>query len=324
MFFVRFFWIKDNTEKFLAFPGGDPRLARNASKLYVFISEGVIDDNTNVLKKIKDLLIGIKKEFKKYKNIEILLCVDFDFALVKNKSNIKSKFHNKNKALTRVRVKKLRRFIENSIGVERIKFIWRFSRNEIRIKNILAPRNKTFKSKYIFDMGDYLRFCAKIFLGVLCGLLGNDFNSSKIGNDLIRIINSYSNENILREIDFKRVRPLFLEKFQENITDLNRLFIKNAISISIIKVDCQIIGIISIDSFKIDFYIGDASNLSTEQKKILGFGFTDNNSASGITLLLEDSAICYKEVSYAEYLSYCCKENLEKYLDILRAAGYYI
>ena len=91
--FCTIFWIKDNTEDFLTFPGGDPRLARNASKLYVFISERSINNSMNYLEKIKiikDILTDIKKQFKKYKNIEILLCINFGITLAKNIKNKKT------------------------------------------------------------------------------------------------------------------------------------------------------------------------------------------------------------------------------------------
>lgn len=252
------YWLKNNDENFSCLVGGDPYLSKmKPSKLFIFPTKEKSEDE------LKNILLEINKEFKKYSKLEILLCVDFVSS------------------------------VEEINDINKVKFIWEFTDNELKIKEILEKNRINF-SRIVIDYNDITRFLSKLFLGILCGYLGNDFTNSNIGKKLIETILTYKTKSNVKEI-----AEMGLDKEK----NLNFLADINAINISIFQIRNEIFGWLSINNLAFRLYICNKGELSLEQIEKLHINAQiSNDIPTGIMLKLEHNQEKYLEYDVARYL----------------------
>lgn len=271
------FWLKQNTDNCLGLVGGHAPLSKSqSSKLFLFFTDDMAID------KMKLLLDSICRKFKEYKKLEILICVEF---LDEHKQPASQDISYQKK-------------IEIFFDEKKLKFIWNFNENELAIKERLLQQSQKqqnhFKFKTLIDLNDYVRFLSKLFLGVFCGYLGNDFVFHKVGKKLTEIIRTYSdNSKILRE-DIRRL------KIHHNIEYFSEC---DAIVISIFKSGDDIIGCLSLNEFVISMQLCESADLSKEIKNKLNISSLGGGVVpEGILLKLKNGNDKYIEYSVQDFL----------------------
>ena len=278
------FWIKENTPDFLGLVGGHPPLSKSKdSQLFFFITK---EDMSEV--ELKKLLNDIKDKFKKYKRLQILLCLEFSNNQEMNESEL-NLFHGK---------------IKEIFNIAGLKFIWEFSEKEIMIKNRLRPDDKYFRVSIPFDLNDDVRFLTKLFLGVLCGYLGNEFTDSSIGIKLANILKTYLPRAILSEEDMRRLKHPFQMK-GDNLF----LFEENAITISIIQIREDILGLLGIGKNKYVLKICNKQELPKGERNILNINSDSCKIPEGVTLVLKKNSNKYIEYDTKKFF-------LDKFFEI--------
>jgi len=278
------YWLKNNDENFSCLVGGEPYLSKmKPSKLFIFPTKEISEDE------LKNILLEINKEFKKYSKLEILLCVDFVSSVEEINDNNLNLFHEK---------------IKKFFDINKVKFIWEFTENELKIKEILEKNRINF-SRIVIDYNDITRFLSKLFLGVLCGYLGNDFINSNIGKKLIETILTYKTKSNVKEI----ANPML-----DNELNLNFLADINSINISIFKTANKIYGWLSINDLAFSLHICDENELSLEEKEQLNINMNiPKYIPTGIILKLEQNKEKYLENDVAEYFSKKCLNLRSKF-----------
>ncbi|VEH87960.1 Uncharacterised protein [Neisseria animaloris] len=282
------FWVKENTEEFLGLVGGHAPLSKSKkSQLFLFLTKELGKEE------IQQLLNDIRIKFKDYKKLEILLCVDF---------LCDSIFNEEQMVLYRKQIK-------DELGVRGLKFIWEFTEQEEKIKERLSPsaakNSAGFKSSLLIDLNDYVRFLSKLYLGVLCGFMGNDFIYHNIAIKLIEIVRSYSSRAVLSDYDIGRFK-MFL-KSEENRSFLSE---DGAIVISIFQTGKDVIGYLSINHNEFALKICEHSDLPDGARKILYIDSTFCKIPEGVGLILKSDAEKYVEFNVKKFLlSKIIKEN---------------
>ncbi|WP_118795995.1 HNH endonuclease [Haemophilus haemolyticus] len=264
------FWVKENTSDFLGLVGGHPPLSKSKnSQLFLFITKEGINEF-----ELKQLLCGIRNKFKKYKKLDILLCLDF--------SN--------NQSMTESELNLFRSKIKEEFHVDGLRFYWEFTEKELKIKDRLRPGGKNFRTSMVFDSNDDIRFLSKLFLGILCGYLGNDFTKSPVGEQLIDILKTYLSREVLSEEVINR----FKHPFEIKSSNLY-LLEEDAITISIFQIMDDIVGLLGIRKNVYGFKICEYQELSKEEKNILNINSDFCKIPEGKTLVLKPNADRYME-----------------------------
>jgi len=279
------FWIKENTPEFLGLVGGHPPLSKSKnSQLFLFITKEGISEI-----ELKQLLHRVRDKFKKYKKLDILLCLDF--------SN--------NQNMTESELNLFRSRIKEEFYVNGLKFYWEFTEKELKIKDRLRPDGKHFRSSMLFDLNDDIRFLSKLFLGILCGYLGNDFTKSPVGKQLIDILKTYSSREVLPEEVINR----FKHPFQIKSSDIY-LSKEDAITISIFQIRDDIIGLLGIRKNVYGFKICKQQELHKEEKMILNINSDFCEIPEGVTLILKSNSDKYMEYDTKKFfLNKCLERN---------------
>ena len=154
-------------------------------------------------------------------------------------------------------------------------------------------------------MNDYMRFLAKLYFGILCGYLGNEFSNHKIGKKLIDIIKTKGDSLIN-----KYPNDIKILKHNDRIASLQEItYIPNSISISLVNIDNFIFGILTIDKFIVFYKIGNINRFSRDELVKLNFSLDNKVIHSGTTLLLKEDSESYEEIPYQEYIinGFCTK-----------------
>lgn len=264
------FWIKENTPEFLGLVGGHPPLSKSKnSQLFLFITKWDISEI-----ELKQLLHRVRNKFKKYKKLDILLCLDF--------SN--------NQNMTEDELNLFRSRIKEEFYVDGLKFYWEFTEKELKIKDRLRPDGKKFKSSMLFNLNDDIRFLSKLFLGILCGYLGNEFTKSPVGEQLIDILKTYSS----REVLSKEIINRFKHPFHIKDSDIY-LSKEDAITISIFQIGDDILGLLGIRKNVYGFKICKQQELHKEEKRVLNINSDFCKIPEGIVLILEPNSDKYIE-----------------------------
>ncbi|MDA3077466.1 HNH endonuclease [Campylobacter sp. JMF_06 NA1] len=277
------YWLKNNDKNFLCLVGGEPYLSKmKPSKLFILPTAELSENE------LKNILLEINKEFKKYSKLEILLCVDFVSSVEEiNDSNL-NLFYEK---------------IKKIFDINKVKFIWEFTENELKIKEELE-KNRINISRIVIDYNDITRFLSKLFLGILCGYLGNDFINSNIGKKLIETILTYKTKSNVKKI---------ANQMLDNELNLNFLADINSINISIFKTANKIYGWLSISDLAFSLHICDENELSLEQKEKLNIDMqTPSYIPTGIILKLEHKKEKYSENDVAKYFFQKCLNKIPR------------
>lgn len=264
------FWVKENTSDFLGLVGGHPPLSKSKkSQLFLFITKEGINEF-----ELKKLLCGIRNKFKKYKKLDILLCLDF--------SN--------NQNMTEGELNLFRSKIKEEFHVDGLRFYWEFTEKELKIKDRLRPDGKNFRTSMASDSNDDIRFLSKLFLGILCGYLGNEFTKSPVGEQLIDILKTYSS----REVLSKEIINRFKHPFHIKDSDIY-LSKEDAITISIFQIGDDIFGLLGIRKNVYCFKICKQQELHKEEKRVLNINSDFCKVPEGIVLILEPNSDKYIE-----------------------------
>lgn len=274
------FWVKENTEEFLGLVGGHAPLSKSKkSQLFLFLTKEMGKEE------IQQLLKDIRIKFKEYKKLEILLCIDFLC----------------DSTLDEEQLVLYREQIKNELGVRGLKFIWEFTEQEVKIKERLSPsatkNSEGFRSRLLIDLNDYVRFLSKLYLGILCGFLGDNFIHHNIATRLIEIVRTYSSRAVLPDYDMSRFK-MFL-KSKENRSLLSK---DGAIVISIFQIGKDVMGYLSINCNEFALKICEHSDLPDEARKSLYMNSTFCKVPEGIGLILKSNAERYVEFDVKNFL----------------------
>lgn len=263
------FWLKENTDDFLGLVGGNAPLSKSKnSQIFLFLTKEIDESE------VKNLLRDIRIKFKKYNKLEILLCVDFVPDESQN-SNLADYYE----------------IVKSFFDIKGLKFSWEFDENEKRIMDAIRPGNsKNFKSVATFNLNDFVRFLSKLFLGVLCGYLGNDFLEHPVGLNLTNILKTYSQKLTLSENDINRLKINF-----DNNKDSCHFAENGTITISIFQIKDDIVGLLKINNISYSFKICKKDELSKDMKSILGISSADCKIPEGIMLVLKPDGEKYTE-----------------------------
>ncbi|WP_157951829.1 HNH endonuclease [Actinobacillus porcitonsillarum] len=277
------FWIKENTPDFLGLVGGHAPLSKSKiSQLFLFITKEDLSEA-----ELKQLLNDIILKFKDYKKLEILLCMNFSCGSVATEKDLAA----------------YRKQIKSMFDIRGLKFIWEFSDKELNIANRLRPDGKDFKANVLFDLNDWVRFLSKLFLGILCGYLGNQFTKNPVGLKLIDILRTYSSRVVLSESDINRLKhPLKMS--QVNLFLLER----GSITVSIFQIGDDIVGLLGIGDNIYALRICKQQDLSKIEKDKLNISSDFCRIPEGITLVLNKNSDKYLEYNTKDFF-------LEKFFD---------
>ena len=286
------FWVKENTEDFIGLVGGHAPLSKSKkSQLFLFLTQEITEEE------IKQLLSNISKKFKEYKRLEILFCVDFVCDSIENKEQL---------ALHREQIR-------DKFYIRNLKFVWEFTDQETKLRERLSPsaakNSAGFKSSLLIDLNDYVRFLSKLYLGVLCGFMGNDFIHHDVATKLIGIIRTYSSRAVLPDNDMSRFK-MFLK------AEENRCFLSEdgAIIISIFQTGKDVIGYLNINHNEFALKICKHSDLPDGAMKSLYINSTFCKIPEGVGLILKSDAEKYVEFDVKNFL--LSKTIKEKFPDI--------
>lgn len=279
------FWLKENTAEFLGLVGGHAPLSKSKnSQLFLFlIKEDMTEDE------LIELLTDIRKKFKGYNKLEILLCLDFA----------------SNHKLGEEDLNSYRRYIESLFQLKGLKFLWDFSEKELKIKDRLKLDGKNFKSKLTFNLNDDVRFLSKLFLGILCGYLGNEFTEHPVGERLVNIIRTYSSRDVLSGDEIARLSHPVQNRVQ---TSEQFLLEEDSITISIVQMREDIIGVLGIRSHLYSLRLCKTEELSDEMKSVLSIKSDSCTIPSGIMLILKPDGEKYIECNVKNFF-------IRKFLD---------
>lgn len=284
------YWVKGNTKEFTKLIGGQPIRSKNNSEMFVYIN-----DNANASdKKILMNIIGlIRQQFKKFKKINILLCIDF---ILKYENNIDISINDKNKNLIR------KELLGDYANDSNIKLSFEFEQREKDIRKEIALIAKQELSSCIeLNLNDNTRFLSKLFLGIMVGFLGNKFESTEAGINLIRIIKSYKNLSVLEDGDIRR--QIFSLGIQEKAREIvYKLFdCDKKINIAIgnfFNID-KIYGFLSINKIFFALELCDFNELLAEDLEKLNLV---EHCISGVVLVYSPESNKYIEEPFMEYL----------------------
>lgn len=270
------FWMKENISDFLGLVGGHAPLSKSkSSQLFLFIVKEDMSEE-----ELRQLLNDIRLKFKEYKKLEILLCVDFSFnsVAVKEESVV------------------LRKQIKSMFDIKGLKFIWEFTDKELSIANRLRPDGKDFKAKILFDLNDYVRFLSKLFLGILCGYLGNQFTKNPVGLKLIDILRTYSSRSVLSESDINRLKYPFGMNH-------DNLFLSegDSITVSIFQLGDDIFGLLGVRANIYALRLCKQQDLSKMEKDRLNISSDFCKIPEGITLVLNKNSDKYLEYKTKDF-----------------------
>lgn len=277
------FWLKENNSEFEALSGGNPIKSKQLpSKIFIFINEKN-NGESYTFDIIKSMLTEISKFFKKYKRIELLLCVDFVFE-EQEKSEILNFFN--------------KQFPHEKIEDKHTLKLWHnFSESELEMAKLLKPNHLSYKMRTVINFNDYVRFLSKLFLGILCGYLSNDFVNHKVGKELITIMKTIESDKPLPE--------KYITKINVDFANDDKIFFgKETISIVLTKQQQYLIGILEIDSIIYRFNICSINEISEEMLKQLNINSLSHNPnlPTGILLRLNKESGKYEELSVQEEL----------------------
>lgn len=275
------FWIKANTDNFLGLTGGHPPLSKSQnSQIFLFITKELY------AQEIVKLLHDIIREFKKYKKLEILLCIDFIDESITTQDDLVL-YHQE---------------IKKTFNIDKLKFIWEFTEQEKAIQQRLSSfsnkKSLGFQMSMEINLNDYVRFLSKLYLGILCGYLGKEFTEHPVGLQLKELVKTYLSKENIPEQDMQERLKLFLDK------DENKEFLSedNSIIIAIFQIKEDVIGYLSINNIVFSLKICSKQNLSKEERSMLKIYSENCDIPEGIMLILNVNSEKYIEKNVKEFI----------------------
>lgn len=281
------FWIKANTDNFLGLTGGHPPLSKSQnSQIFLFITKKLC------IQEIKKLLNDIRIGFKKYKKLEILLCIDFIDESITTQDDL---------ILYHQEIKKI-------FNIDKLKFIWEFTEQEKAIQQRLSSFSNSlgFQMSMEINLNDYVRFLSKLYLGILCGYLGKEFTEHPVGLQLKELVKTYLSKENIPEQDMQERFRIITDK------EKNKSFLSedNAIIIAIFQIEEDIIGYLSINNIVFSLKICSKQNLSKEERSMLKIHSENCNIPEGVMLILNKNSEKYIEKNVKEFIQEKCVSKL--------------
>lgn len=275
------FWIKANTDNFLGLIGGHPPLSKSQnSQIFLFITKELC------IQEIKKLLNDIRTKFKKYKKLEILLCIDFIDESIMTQDDLILYYQE----------------IKKTFNIDKLKFRWEFTEQEKAIQQRLSSfSNKNslgFQMSMEINLNDYVRFLSKLYLGILCGYLGKEFTEHPVGLRLKELVKTYLSKENIPEQDMQERFKIIKDK------EKNKSFLSedDSIIIAIFQIKEDIIGYLSINNIVFSLKICSKQNLSKEERNMLKIHSENCDIPEGIMLILNANSEKYIEKNVKEFI----------------------